>query len=203
MEKRKEKIHFVYINVPKRALSRADLEYIKAKCDINSGVQLLLHIQLKTSDTTQDIVTLRTTLSSDDINQEFYVNFSDITQHLQDVLVHSSIYNTFHFLQGRIVVGGACYGLINPVELGIGSTTKKSPWMVINGESEDSEKTSLRAGLLELAAETRSNYQTRDTSHSTMAQNENQDSSMELLSQSHSDDAPCQQYTHTVSKSCT
>ena len=198
-EKRKEKIQFVYINVPKRALSRADLEYIKAKCDIDSGVQLQLHIQLKTPEATQDIVTLSTTLTSDEINQQVYVNFSDITQHFQEMLVNSSISNTSHFLQGRIVVGGACYGLINPAELGIGSTTNRSPWIVVIRERDDLEKTSLRASLLELAAETTSNHQTRDTSHTSMAQNKNQSSDTEQLSHS---DTPCHQYTHTVSILC-
>lgn len=201
---REEKLHLVYITVPKRALNRADLEAIKAKCDVNSGVQLLLHVQVKTSDTTQDIVTLSTMLSSDDINQQLSLNFTDTTQHFQKWLEHSSTSNAFHIVQGRIVVGGGCYGLINPVELGIGSSTEKSPWIVIIGEHmrNNSDKNFLRASLVELAAETSANYQKRDTSHTTMAQNGNQNSDTEPVLHSHSDDSPCQHNTHTVSIPC-
>ena len=201
MRRTKENIRYAFIRIPKRALTTDELVSIKGQCDVDSGLQLQLYVQVNTTNGSQDVMSLESTtkLSGQDIGEEKWVEFSDITHRFEEWLEESVTLTDFEVAHTRIIVGsGDCYNHLNPTELGFGETTKGGPYIVVFAKSDDSEEAIIKAGLTELAAEATANRNKRQVDS---AQSENSgDTTLPLPSFNtslYSD--PCRLYSHSVS----
>ena len=185
----KEHVRYAYIRIAKKALGTSEMDAIKNTCDLKSGVELQLYTRVNITENSLGVFSIltKTTISEQDLLDEQWVEFGDITRQFKGWMDNSLFMDV---LEMRVVVGGSCYNQLQPQQLGIEENLDNGAYMVTFSKNEVSNEKIISVGMAELAAQ------------APMRRRKRQDVAAESTSPCNSTDcynSPCSKQPFTVS----